>query len=225
MPISFACPHCQAPFTVADQAAGRTVRCGKCGETIVVPAAAKKRNAGRGAKPAADAAAAQVDLSQPVDMSPDETATAFSMHHRGIDDEMDLTPMVDVTFQLLIFFIITAAFSLQKSLEVPKPKQKDTPTQTVQFNPEEDPQYVTVYVDEFNTYRVVTVDMDVEAPSEHELLRKMREARGGTKGGVIPTKLLVKAHPESRHEKVVSALDAGTEVGMEEVQLMTMEET
>jgi hypothetical protein len=35
---------------------------------------------------------------------------------------------------------------------------------------------------------------------------------------------LVKAHPDSLHEKVVSALDAGTEVGMEQVQLMTVEE-
>ena len=42
---------------------------------------------------------------------------------------------------------------------------------------------------------------------------------------VVPTKLLVKAHGDSLHEKVVAALDAGTEVGMEQVQLMTIEES
>jgi biopolymer transport protein ExbD len=35
---------------------------------------------------------------------------------------------------------------------------------------------------------------------------------------------LVKASGEALHEKVVVALDAGTEVGMEQVQLMTVEE-
>ena len=36
-------------------------------------------------------------------------------------EEMDLTPMVDVTFLLLIFFMITASFNLQKTIQVPPP--------------------------------------------------------------------------------------------------------
>jgi biopolymer transport protein ExbD len=139
--------------------------------------------------------------------------------------ELDMTPMVDVTFQLLIFFMVTAAFAMQKSIEVPKPKQDAPSTQVVVAqDPEQDPSFVTVYVDQNNTYRVVTVDWDTEAPSEQELLRKMREARHGDTAGHVPTKLLVKAHGDSLHEKVVAALDAGTEVGMEEIQLMTVEE-
>ncbi|MEM9659397.1 MAG: biopolymer transporter ExbD, partial [Planctomycetota bacterium] len=38
---------------------------------------------------------------------------------RRQDDELDLTPMVDVTFLLLIFFMITAAFAVQKAISVP----------------------------------------------------------------------------------------------------------
>jgi biopolymer transport protein ExbD len=134
-----------------------------------------------------------------------------------------MTPMVDVTFLLLIFFMVTAAFSLQKSLEIPKPEQ-DPSENVEQQEPEDDPSYVTVYVDENNTYRVVTVDWDEEAPSEQELLRKLREARNDNSSGKVPTKLLVKAHGDSLIEKVVSALDAGTEVGMEQVQLVKVEE-
>ncbi|HUG70447.1 MAG TPA: biopolymer transporter ExbD [Pirellulaceae bacterium] len=35
--------------------------------------------------------------------------------------ESDMTPMVDVTFLLLIFFMVTAAFAMQRSMVVPKP--------------------------------------------------------------------------------------------------------
>ena len=45
-------------------------------------------------------------------------------------DDLDMTPMVDVTFLLLIFFMVTAAFSLQKSLEVPTPDQQENATES-----------------------------------------------------------------------------------------------
>ena len=40
------------------------------------------------------------------------------------DEQLDMTPMVDVTFLLLIFFMITAAFALQKALEVPPTEEQ-----------------------------------------------------------------------------------------------------
>ena len=36
--------------------------------------------------------------------------------------------------------------------------------------------------------------------------------------------MLVKAHGDALHEKVVTALDAGAELGMQEVKLTTVEE-
>jgi len=166
----------------------------------------------------------QAAASQPPEKSDDEDEPLdFGEKRKDIEADMDMTPMVDVTFLLLIFFMVTAAFSLQKSLEIPKPKQDEASPNTRELDPEEDPSYVTVWVDEFNTYRVVTIDWDEEAPSEQELLRKLRQARNDNSSGKPPTKLLVKAHGDSLHEKVVSALDAGTEVGMEQVQLMKVE--
>ena len=35
------------------------------------------------------------------------------------EDPLDLTSMVDVTFLLLIFFMLTASFTVQKTFEVP----------------------------------------------------------------------------------------------------------
>lgn len=139
------------------------------------------------------------------------------------DTEMDMTPMVDVTFLLLIFFMVTAAFSLQRSLQVPTPRPDEAST-NVQRDPSEDPSIVTVHVDENNTFRVVTTDWDQEAPSKHELLIKLREARQGNSRGQRPSKLLVLANVDAMHAAVVAAMDSGSQVDMEEIQLQMVEE-
>jgi biopolymer transport protein ExbD len=217
MPQTIVCPACQTSCSVPEKAAGRRLRCPQCGQVITVPVPV----GGPPGEPCASAPASGGAESAEAEGEAGESGKEW----KGEEAELDMTPMVDVTFQLLIFFMVTAAFAMQKSIEVPKPKQ-DAPSTTVVVSqdPEQDPSFVTFYVDENNTYRVVTVDWDTEAPSEQELLRKMREAKNGDSAGHVPTKLLVKAHGDSLHEKVVAALDAGTEVGMEEIQLMTVED-
>ncbi|MBM4091123.1 MAG: biopolymer transporter ExbD [Planctomycetes bacterium] len=146
---------------------------------------------------------------------------SFGPKHRD-ETEMDMTPMVDVTFLLLIFFMVTAAFSLQRSMRVPTPRPEQPSTNVQQVT--EDADTVTVHVDEFNTYRVVTSDWDVEAPSDQELLIKLREARQGNSQGIRPTTLRVMANVEALHRNVIRAMDAGSSVGMEQVQLQIVEE-
>jgi len=192
---------------------GSQVRCSSCGEVIRVPP---------------PDTASPPSTAPPADSEADSDDLDLGEKHVTEEAEMDMTPMVDVTFQLLIFFMVTAAFAMQKSIEIPKPEQDQPSTQVQQKDPEQDPEYIIVMVDEFNTYQVLADGIDpddAEAPSEQELLRKLRFARDAAPSGVIPTKLLVKANGEALHEKVVAALDAGTEVGMEQVQLMTIEES
>ncbi|MFO0904260.1 MAG: biopolymer transporter ExbD [Pirellulales bacterium] len=138
------------------------------------------------------------------------------------ESEMDVTPMVDIVFQLLIFFMVTASFSLQKSMQIPKPKDDRPSSATVPQDEDPEGDLVTVYVDSFNTYRVETADWDEEAPSEQDLIIKLRRAR--TEPSKPPTRLMVKANGEALHSKVVAALDAGTAVGMEQLQLQTVEQ-
>jgi len=146
------------------------------------------------------------------------------LHHRkrGEEDDLDLTPMVDVTFLLLIFFMITAAFALQKSIEVP-PMQEDegTATQSVEELEEDS---IVIRVDGDNVFWISAPKWQAEqrVPSVQEMLNKLREARGD--GSTGPNKLLVQANGDSRHEFVVAALDAGSGVGMEEIRLMSYEE-
>ena len=151
----------------------------------------------------------------------EEDQVEFRKVERGGDDELDMTPMVDVTFLLLIFFMVTAAFSLQKSLEVPTPdrEQEAEQARTIQ-EIEENDDYVIVQIDKDNAIWVG----ESEAPSEQDLLVKLREARevgGGEQG---PSNLLVLADTGCRHETVVKVLDAGNAIGFESLRLATVDE-
>ncbi len=114
------------------------------------------------------------------------------------EPELDMTPMVDVTFLLLIFFMVTASFAVQRSLDMPRSSQ-ETGGEIAQ---EPD---VVVEVDAYNTFHVLTADWEREAPSKHDLLIALNEARQGDHTGHLPSRMLVKAHGESLHEKVVDA--------------------
>ena len=65
---------------------------------------------------------------------------------------------------------------------------------------------------------------EIEAPSRQELLVKLREAREGDAQGNVPSKMIVLANGEALHEFVVTAIDAGNDVGMDEVQLVSVED-
>jgi biopolymer transport protein ExbD len=138
-----------------------------------------------------------------------------------VDDEMDLTPMVDVTFLLLIFFMITAAFAVQKAISVPPMGDEEAAASQTLDELEEDS--IVVRIDGDNIYWLSAPKWTEEqqAISEAEMRSKMREARDDGKG---PVTLLVQANGSSRHESVVAALDAGSGVGVEEIQLLSYED-
>jgi biopolymer transport protein ExbD len=164
---------------------------------------------------------------KPTSEAPQPEPVHFKRTYRVSEAELDMTPMVDVTFLLLIFFMVTAAFALQKSFEIPTPDDSQPSTETRSLDDiEDDPRFVVVRIDRFNTFHVVTAawEEEREAPSEQDLLILLREARQGRVGGEGPTNLLVAANGECRHERVVVALDAGVAVGMEKVQFVTVEE-
>ena len=122
---------------------------------------------------------------------------------------------------LLVFFMVTASFTLQQSLEFPSSKEG---TSENRRDPDKEVALVTVTIDEFNTYRVSTPDWEEEAASEHDLYVALRAARRQHESGSRPIALLVRASGEALHEKVVAALDAGMAVGIDELRLETVED-
>ena len=134
--------------------------------------------------------------------------------------ESDMTPMVDVTFLLLIFFMVTAAFTMQRSMVVPSPGEIGPTPQPPDDQVVAD---IVIEVDEFNTFHVTADNWDREAPSEHDLILALRQVRDQKADGRSLNRLLVKANPEALHEKVVAALDSGAYVGIPEIELLTLD--
>ena len=233
--IRIICPSCHGELVVNQRALGRKMRCPQC-EAVITASEAPPPT------PVADGGAA---LPQPVDpprwtttaeptpppLPPPPPSAVLDEATPGVkkkasrafvEAEMDMTPMVDVVFQLLIFFMLTAAFTIVKSQQFPKPDRTEQSTTPVP--PEQDPDFVIVRIDAANTYFVSGGELadEEEAPSPQELQVKLKQARMGS--GQIPTKLLVKAHGDCTHERVVTAIDTGNGVGIEEVKVLTVED-
>jgi len=132
----------------------------------------------------------------------------FSNSRAGEDEEMDLTPMVDVTFLLLIFFMITASFTIQKSLEVPAPNpEEEGASQNITNLEEFEEESIMVEIDARNLVMV-----DEEMVSDLDRLPNVLKSKR-------KPEILITAHENSLHEVVVRVIDAANEIGMQKIRI------
>jgi len=120
-------------------------------------------------------------------------------------DDMDMTPMVDVTFLLLIFFMITASFTTEKAIQQKASSEKASS----QTPPDDENVPIKILIDEFNAYTVIFPDGgESEATSKQELISilKIAELDGSNEDA---SSMVIEAHEDSIHATVVGALDAG----------------
>lgn len=195
------CPKCGEiqPLTLKTVDEHGRIKCKKCGFFIHI-----KRRASSG------------NIASATQGNNDLEEVKFKRQFKP-DEEMDLTPMVDVTFLLLIFFMVTASYSMQKSLDLPAAEKapEAAQTRTIQDNEDENDNIIAK-IDADNTIWIG----DAEAPSDQEIITKIRESKEGPPGtsGSGPTKLLILCHPDSDCETTVRVHDAGTAVGMEKIE-------
>lgn len=146
-----------------------------------------------------------------------EPEMTFDYERDASQDEMDMTPMVDVTFLLLIFFMVTASFASQRANQ-PPPSMDDLPSTNVIAEPEDQNDYVEVIIDQNNMYRITSRDLEeIEAPSDIQMRTEVKNA----KEELNARKLLITANENAWHEKVVRVIDYGNTLGFEEIQSKT----
>jgi biopolymer transport protein ExbD len=122
--------------------------------------------------------------------------------HRPDDAEIDLTPMLDVTFILLIFFIVTASFMKEAGLEVRRQyaasaESQDTGNVFIAISPQGD-----VWIDK-RQVDVRAVRANIE-----------RLHAENPQGGVV-----IQADRDSKNGVLVQVLDAARLAGVQDVSI------
>ena len=129
---------------------------------------------------------------------------------RGGYANLNLTPMVDMTFLLLIFFMITASFVTQKSLQTSPPEPSDD-VGTVQMQVEDlQDQSVIVAIDAEGGMMVDDVPIESSNVLVETLMSKMASEQ--------KTQLLIEANYNAKHGSIIQVIDAGLTAGMSNIR-------
>ena len=122
------------------------------------------------------------------------------------DSNIDITPMLDVVFIMLIFFIVTATFIKESGTQVNRPAAFTAALQ--------DKASILIAIDENDEVWVDRRQVDVRG------LRSIIERlhAENPRGSVV-----VQADKASRNEVLVEVLDAATRAGVSDVAIATAE--
>ncbi len=128
---------------------------------------------------------------------------------RREEPEVNLTPLIDVVFLLLIFFMVTTTFLDEAGLEIILP---EAATEA----PEQAPERLEIGV---SAEGELFVDGDPLVNRELDTLVRALEEAGAPDGfsGIV-----VRADADAPHGAVVRALDGAGQVGAEDVSIATL---
>ena len=123
-----------------------------------------------------------------------------------VDDALNLTPMIDCVFLLLIFFMVTTVFKQPYSLVVELPEAQQA--QVV----EEKKLVASISADGRMEINRVPVDLS----TIDEVLRREQQ-------GTRSLTLVVRTDKETRHKHLLDLFEAAKRVGIEKIPLATEE--
>ncbi len=124
------------------------------------------------------------------------------------DLQINLTPLIDVVFLLLIFFMVTTTFTQETRLAVNLPEADGEPV-------EQAPSTIEISVSEGGSYAIdgrplVNAQLDT-------LMRALEEISGGNKD----IALILIADADASHQSVVTAMDAIGQSGFSRLSIAT----
>ncbi len=125
--------------------------------------------------------------------------------HRREPADINLTPLIDVVFLLLIFFMVSTTFKDEARLRVQLPEAQGEEI------PVEEPEMIRLVIDRsgfFNVDDRAVVDRETEA-----LVEVLKERLGERE----PLPVLIQADAETPHQAVMTALDAASQAGLVQI--------
>jgi biopolymer transport protein ExbD len=132
---------------------------------------------------------------------------ALGKRRKGEDEsQIDLTPMLDVVFIMLIFFIVTASFVNETGLNVDRPPTSDQPP------PDSANTNIVFRVSESNEIMLEGRRIDIRSvrANVERLYAEKPEA-----------KVVISSHPKAKTELFVMISDQAREAGVYDISLST----
>jgi biopolymer transport protein ExbD len=154
---------------------------------------------------------ADVAVAEKSKAKPQDPATMARPRKRRVGVHIDMTPMVDVAFLLLIFFMVTTVFRRPLAMEVnmPEPGAKvEVPESNV----------MTIYVDRDEAMYYKIGAGGLSPVTWEELPGEFRTSSEANPDLIV----LVKIHREARYEPMVDMMDALEDAHMERFSLIPM---
>ena len=120
---------------------------------------------------------------------------------------IDLTPMLDVVFIMLIFFIVTTSFVKESGINInrPDPNQSDQKP-----NPEK--KNVFIKIDATNRVYMDNLDVDIRA-----VRARVEQKRAQNPEAIA----IIGVHPAAQTDTLVNVVNAAREAGIERVSVDT----
>ncbi|MFA5630793.1 MAG: biopolymer transporter ExbD [Porticoccaceae bacterium] len=123
------------------------------------------------------------------------------------DEGVNLTPLIDVVFLLLIFFMVSMSFSRETRLAVALPQAQGGA-------PEDEPvEPIRLGVDRAGRYAIA--GQQLAASDVTALMAALQQAAGGDSSRPV----IVAADGDAPHRAVVKVMDAATRLGFSRLRL------
>ena len=125
---------------------------------------------------------------------------------------VDITPLIDVVFLLLIFFMVSTTFEKQAKLKIALP-EASTQAQL------QDTQSVVIGIDAMGRYHI----------NDRQLVNSQKEtlklALQKTVGDNKDTSLILRADARTPHQAVVNAMDVAAQLGLTRLSIATLDKS
>ena len=124
--------------------------------------------------------------------------------------DVNITPLIDVVFLLLIFFMVSTTFDKQAQLKVKLPEASPTSEKV-------ETESIVLAIDAKGQYYINDKQL------VNSTIKTLKQALIKTMNENKDIAVILKADAKTQHQAVVTAMDAAAQVGLTRLSIATME--
>ncbi len=124
------------------------------------------------------------------------------------ENGINLTPMIDVVFLLLIFFMVSTTFTKETHLQVDLPEATGD-------RPQEEQKQIEILINADGSYAINGKSL------VNKQIDTLKAALKETSGGETKMPLVITADAKTPHQAVVTAMDAAGQLGFVHLSITT----